>query len=170
MNRRTFSSSLVGLAACLTAFFLVGSPARAADAPAKSTVSAKAEKPMAKKAMAKKSTVKSAHMTRAAHARHFSGEVVDLACYLGHGAHGAKHAGCARGCLSKGEPAGLLSHHHVYLLLGNPAHADAFASVRKLAAEHVTITGTSMWRHGMHAIVVDAVEHKVGTSKQAKAD
>ena len=35
-----------------------------------------------------------------------TGEVLDLACYLDHGAHGEKHADCAKMCISSGLPVG----------------------------------------------------------------
>ncbi len=45
-----------------------------------------------------------------------TGEIVDLACYLDHGARGMKHQQCALTCLKNGEPMGLLtSEGKVYL-------------------------------------------------------
>ena len=34
------------------------------------------------------------------------GEVLDMACYLDHGAHGEKHAQCAATCIESGLPGG----------------------------------------------------------------
>ena len=39
----------------------------------------------------------------------FTGEVLDLACYVGRGAKGADHAGCAKSCVKGGQPMGLLT-------------------------------------------------------------
>gem|GEM_PF-6621982 len=36
-----------------------------------------------------------------------TGEVVDMACYLDHGATGEKHAECARECIESGLPVGI---------------------------------------------------------------
>jgi hypothetical protein len=35
------------------------------------------------------------------------GEVLDMACYLDHGAQGEKHAACAEKCISSGLPVGI---------------------------------------------------------------
>ena len=36
-----------------------------------------------------------------------SGEVVDMACYIDHGAGGEKHAACAKTCISSGLKVGI---------------------------------------------------------------
>ena len=36
-----------------------------------------------------------------------TGEVLDMACYIDHGATGAKHAECAKTCIESGLPVGL---------------------------------------------------------------
>ena len=45
---------------------------------------------------------------KAAATEMMKGEVVDLACYMSHGAQGDKHASCAKSCLLGGGQAGLL--------------------------------------------------------------
>src|SRR5262249_47185595 len=48
------------------------------------------------------------------------GEVLDLACYIAHGASGAGHADCAKECAKGGQPMGLLSADGtVYVLLAD---------------------------------------------------
>ena len=36
-----------------------------------------------------------------------TGEVVDMSCYIDHGATGEKHAACAKKCIASGLPAGI---------------------------------------------------------------
>ena len=49
-----------------------------------------------------------------------SGEVVDLACYVGHGAKGPDHQKCALKCAQMGQPLGLLTPEgKIYLLVAD---------------------------------------------------
>lgn len=90
------------------------------------------------------------------------GEVLDMSCYMGHGAHGPGHKMCAQMCLKKGLPAGLLtSNGQVYLLVEDHDKADAYETVIKHAADNVTITGRVANKNGVQAIVVEDV--KVGS-------
>src|SRR3954453_23667227 len=48
-----------------------------------------------------------------------SGEILDLACYIDHGATGDKHEGCAKKCIEGGLPVGLKGDDgKTYLLIG----------------------------------------------------
>ena len=59
-------------------------------------------------------------LARADDAKSVTGEVVDLMCYLDHGAKGEKHAGCAEKCIKSGGPVGLLTKdNQLYLVVGN---------------------------------------------------
>jgi hypothetical protein len=87
------------------------------------------------------------------------GEVLDMACYMDHGAHGEKHAECAKTCLKKGSPVGLLADNgQVYLLVEDHGSPDAYAKVRKEGAEKVTVTGKYNNRNGVQALVVEDVK------------
>ena len=89
------------------------------------------------------------------------GEIVDLACYLDHGAKGEKHKACALTCLKNGEPMGLLtSEGTVYLLLAPHDDHKAFEEAKGYAAEQVEVTGPPAERAGIKALVVNTV-HKV---------
>lgn len=84
------------------------------------------------------------------------GEVLDMSCYMGHGAKGAGHKQCAQMCLDKGLPAGLLtSNGQVYLLVEDHDKADAYKSAIKHAAGQVTITGKVANKNGVQALVVE---------------
>ncbi len=87
------------------------------------------------------------------------GEVVDLACYMGHGASGEKHKECAQACISKGMPMGLLTKDgQVFLLLEDHTNKDAYQNVKNWAAEQVKVMGDSSKKGGIQAIVVEKAE------------
>ena len=80
-----------------------------------------------------------------------TGEVLDLACYLDHGAHGEKHAGCAKMCISSGLPVGLKSNDGtVYLLVGE--HKPANDKLADLAAKTITVKGKLVTRDGINLL------------------
>ena len=87
------------------------------------------------------------------------GEVLDMSCYMGHGAKGAGHKMCAQMCLKKGLPAGLLtSNGQVYLLVEDHDKADAYSTVIKHAADQVTVTGKVANKNGVQALIVEDVK------------
>ncbi len=80
-----------------------------------------------------------------------TGEVVDLMCYLDHGAKGEKHAGCAKTCISKGGPVGLLTADGtVYLVIGK--HKPINDQLAEVAAQTVTLKGKVVEKNGMKMI------------------
>jgi hypothetical protein len=80
-----------------------------------------------------------------------TGEVLDLACYLDHGAHGEKHASCAKMCISSGLPVGLKSTDGtVYLLVGE--HKPANEKFADLGAKTVTVKGKLVTRDGINLL------------------
>ncbi len=78
------------------------------------------------------------------------GEVVDLMCYLDHGAKGEKHKACAEKCIKSGGPVGLLSGDQVYLVIGD--HKPMNDELAAKAAETVTLRGKVVERNGMKMI------------------
>jgi hypothetical protein len=87
------------------------------------------------------------------------GEVIDTACYLDHGARGAKHQQCALHCIASGVAPSLLTDDgKLYLLLPPHGAHDAYDKVKTLAAETVTVKGKLMSSHGITALEVMAVE------------
>ena len=80
-----------------------------------------------------------------------TGEVVDLMCYLDHGAHGAKHVGCAEKCIKGGGPVGILTaDDKLYLVIGE--HQPMNDTLAPLAGKTVTLTGKVVSRNGMNMI------------------
>ena len=88
---------------------------------------------------------------RAAEEGTVTGEIVDLMCYLDHGAKGEKHSGCAATCISKGGPVGLLTADgQLYLVIGN--HAPMNEKLAPLAGKTVTLKGKKVEKSGMKMI------------------
>jgi hypothetical protein len=84
-------------------------------------------------------------------AKSVTGEVVDLMCYLDHGAKGEKHAGCAEKCIKSGGPVGLLTKDdQLYLVIGE--HEPMNSQLAPYAAKTVTLTGKIVERNGMKMI------------------
>lgn len=79
-----------------------------------------------------------------------TGEVVDLMCYLDHGAKGEKHKGCAEKCIKSGGPVGLLSGDKLYLVIGD--HKPMNDVLAAKAAQTVTLKGKVVERNGMKMI------------------
>ena|SRR5579859_3449689 len=86
----------------------------------------------------------------AAETKTVTGEIVDLMCYLDHGAKGEKHKGCAEKCISSGGPVGLVSGDDVYLVIGD--HKPINDQLSSLAAQTVTLKGKVVEKHGMKMI------------------
>jgi hypothetical protein len=75
------------------------------------------------------------------------GEIVDLMCYLDHGAKGEKHKSCAEKCIKSGGPVGLLSEDQLYLVIGD--HKPMNDELASKAGETVTLKGKVVERNGM---------------------
>lgn len=79
------------------------------------------------------------------------GEVLDMACYLDHGAHGEKHAGCAEKCIKSGLPVGLKTEDgKVYLLIGE--HEPLNDKLAAFAGKTVSIKGKLVSRDGINLL------------------
>lgn len=88
---------------------------------------------------------------QAAETKTIKGEVVDLMCYLDHGAKGEKHAACAKTCIESGGPVGILtSDNTLYLVIGD--HAPMNKTLAPLAGKTVTVKGKVVERDGMKMI------------------
>ena len=84
-----------------------------------------------------------------------TGEVVDMGCYLGHGAKGEGHIACATKCIANGMPMGLLtSDGKLFLLTMNHDNPDPYNKIKEMAGKTVAVTGSAMARSGVSAIDV----------------
>ena len=80
-----------------------------------------------------------------------TGEVLDMACYLDHGAMGEKHADCAKMCIDSGLPVGLRDKDgKVYLLVGE--HKPLNKELAEYAAKTITVHGKFVHRDGINMI------------------
>jgi len=87
------------------------------------------------------------------------GEVLDMACWVSHGAQGAEHAQCAQACAKGGQPIGLLtSDGTVYLLYASHQDASAFEQAKEHAGKKVEITGIAATKGGIRGLEVDSVK------------
>ncbi len=86
----------------------------------------------------------------ASETKSITGEVVDLMCYLDHGAKGEAHKGCATTCIKSGGPVGLLSGDQLYLVVGD--HKPMNDALAAVAAQTVTLKGKVVERNGMKMI------------------
>lgn len=68
-----------------------------------------------------------------------TGEIVDMMCYVDHGASGDKHADCAAKCIKGGGPVGILSEGKVYLVVGE--HKPMNDELADYAGKTVTLKG-----------------------------
>jgi hypothetical protein len=85
----------------------------------------------------------------------WEGEVVDLACYVGHGARGADHAGCAKTCVKNGQPMGLLTDDGTLVLLAaDHKNGEAYEALKELAGAKAHVTGTLAEKDGMKVVTV----------------
>ena len=88
-----------------------------------------------------------------------SGEVLDLACYMGHEGKGDKHASCAKKCLEGGAPAGLLTADgKVFVLVNDHSAEAAYQGLKDLAGQNAKITGMVSKRGGLQSLIVKKTE------------
>ena len=80
-----------------------------------------------------------------------TGEVLDMACYIDHNAAGAKHADCAKKCITSGLPVGIKGNDgKTYLLIGE--HKPINSELAPLAAKTITVKGKLVSRDGFNMI------------------
>ncbi len=114
---------------------------------------------LAQAANTPKAAEHSEHHAAAAASKTVTGEIVDLSCYLGHGAKGAGHKECAAQCVANGGPMGLLTDKGMlYILTMNHENADAFNDAKKHAGDKVKITGPVSMKNATRALEVNKVE------------
>lgn len=80
------------------------------------------------------------------------GEVVDMACYLDHGATGAEHADCAKTCILSGLPVGIKAADggKTYLVIGE--HKAFNQQLAEYAGKTVTLRGKAAGRDGINLL------------------
>jgi hypothetical protein len=87
-----------------------------------------------------------------------TGEVIDMSCYLDHGATGEKHAACAKKCIASGLPVGIKANDgNTYLLIGD--HKPLNSELADDAAKTITVKGKLASRDGI-SMIENAVVQK----------
>lgn len=83
--------------------------------------------------------------------RKVTGEVIDMACYIDHGATGEKHADCAKKCITSGLPVGIKGDDgKTYMLIGE--HKPMNSELVEYAAKKITVEGKVTSRDGINLI------------------
>ena len=89
----------------------------------------------------------------------WSGEVVDLVCYIGSGARGPGHSGCAKSCAKNGQPMGLVTDEGSLILLwSDRKNPTPYNDLKDLAGGKVSVTGKMAERDGMKILTVTAAK------------
>lgn len=85
----------------------------------------------------------------------WTGEVVDLACYVSKGAKGADHAGCAKSCVKGGQPMGLLTDDGTLVLLASDhKNGEPYEALKDMAGGKAVVSGSLAEKDGMKVVTV----------------
>jgi hypothetical protein len=76
-----------------------------------------------------------------------TGEIVDLMCYVDHGAMGEKHAACGTKCIKGGGPVGIVENGKAYMVVGE--HKPINDELADSCGKTVTLKGKVAERGGM---------------------
>ncbi len=91
--------------------------------------------------------------------RTWTGEILDVACYVAQGAAGEDHQGCAKACVKNGQPMGLLTEKgSILILAADHKSGDGFAAAKELAGQAATVTGSLAEKDGMKVLTVTAAK------------
>jgi hypothetical protein len=86
------------------------------------------------------------------------GEVVDLWCYMDHGARGPKHQACAVACAKMGNPIGIVdAEGNAYMAVGAGLHQPYRDELIQKMAQNVTVKGTVVDRGGLKMIYIKSI-------------
>ena len=86
-----------------------------------------------------------------------TGEVIDVACYLGHGATGAKHADCGSKCVLGGLPVAIKLGNTIYFAVSKE-HQAMNKDLGPLVGHQVQVTGDVSERDEEHLIAISQVK------------
>ena len=79
------------------------------------------------------------------------GRVVDLVCYVDHGASGDKHAACASKCISSGLPVGIKADDgKLYTVVGD--HKPINGELAQYAGKEITLRGKVVSKDGVNLL------------------
>ena len=89
----------------------------------------------------------------------FTGEIIDITCYLRHESKGPKHVKCATFCATKGMPFGFLEAEtsRVYLLLPT-GHTDPTKELQQHFGQQVQVSGILTEGNGLTGLQIETVK------------
>ena len=86
-----------------------------------------------------------------------TGQVVDIACFVGHDSSGEKHAKCAEACARAGNPLAIYDGKQIYLSV-SMNHKNPNEKLMAFIEKKVKVTGSVVERAGLKGIMIDKVE------------
>ena len=86
-----------------------------------------------------------------------TGQVVDIACFVGHNSSGAKHAKCAETCARAGNPLAVFDGKQIFLSVSMD-HTNPNTKLMPFIEKKVKVTGTVMEKSGFKGIAIEKVE------------
>lgn len=93
-------------------------------------------------------------------AKEITGEVIDMFCYLDHGASGDGHAKCAVKCIKSGIPVGLKTADGVLYLAVGADHKAANDMLGEYGGKTITVKGTTSEKDGVKLLVISEIVKK----------
>lgn len=89
----------------------------------------------------------------------FTGEIIDITCYLRHESKGPKHVKCVIFCASKSMPFGFLEAEtgRVYLLLPD-GHTEPMKDLQQHFGQQVEVTGILTEGNGLKGLQIETVK------------
>lgn len=99
------------------------------------------------------------HVEGAVAATTFTGEIIDITCYLRHESKGPKHVKCATFCATKSMPFGFLEAEtgRVYLLLPD-GHTNPTKDLQEHFGQQVQVTGILTEGNGLTGLQIETVK------------
>jgi hypothetical protein len=86
-----------------------------------------------------------------------TGQVVEMACFIGHNSSGEKHAKCAESCARAGNPLAIFDGKQVYVSIAMD-HKNPNEKLMPFIEKKVKVTGSLIEKAGIKGIAIDKVE------------
>lgn len=97
------------------------------------------------------------HKEDAAKSITITGQVVELACFMGHNTSGPKHTQCAESCARAGNPLAIYDGKQLYLPIALD-HKNPNTKLMTFIEKRVKVTGKALDRANLKGIAIDKVE------------
>ena len=86
-----------------------------------------------------------------------TGQVVDIACFVGHNSSGEKHAKCAESCARAGNPLAIFDGKEIYVSISMD-HGNPNTKLMPFIEKKVKVTGAVLEKGGLKGIKIEKVE------------